>query len=225
MRKIIVNSFVSLDGVVQAPGGPEEDTSGGFKHGGWVAPYFEEGVEEFMDDVFKDPFELLLGRKTYDIFAAHWPELAADPAPEGVDGSQIHLAKQIDGTKRYVASRKKPTFSWQGSEWLGGDPLVRIQEIRVTDGADLLVPGSSDFIQTLLAADLVDQFKLLIFPVVLGGGKRLFGAGATPTGFKVQHSLTTESGVVCVIYNRGGSVSTGDFSLQNTKFHEPDTET
>ncbi|MFA0813128.1 dihydrofolate reductase family protein [Microbulbifer epialgicus] len=214
MRKIIVNTFVSLDGVMQAPGGPEEDTSGGFEHGGWVAPYFDEGVGEFMGEVFAAPFELLLGYRTYDIFATHWPRVAADPPPESVDDGEIQMAKKIDRTTRYVASRTKPEFTWQGSEWLGDDPVARLREIKASDGPDLLVPGSANFIQTLLKADLVDQFKLLIFPLVLGKGKRLFGAGAIPVGFQIQQSTTTESGAICVIYVRDGNVTTGDFSLQ-----------
>ncbi|WHI53367.1 dihydrofolate reductase family protein [Microbulbifer sp. MLAF003] len=214
MRKIIVNTFVSLDGVMQAPGGPEEDTSGGFEHGGWVASYFDEGVGKFMGDVFASPFELLLGHRTYDIFAAHWPRVAADPPPQGVDDGEIQMAKKIDGTTRYVASRTKPEFTWEGSEWLGNDPVARLREIKANNGPDLLVPGSADFIQTLLKADLVDQFKLLIFPVILGKGKRLFGAGVIPIGFHVQQSTMTDSGTICVTYVRDGSITTGDFSLQ-----------
>ncbi|WP_444909578.1 dihydrofolate reductase family protein [Microbulbifer sp. TRSA005] len=214
MRKIIVNTFVSLDGVMQAPGGTEEDTSGGFEHGGWVVPYFDEGVGKFMGDVFAAPFELLLGHRTYDIFAAHWPKVAADPPPEGVDDGEIQMAQKIDSTIRYVASRTKPEFTWEGSEWLGDDPVARLREIKAINGPDLLVPGSANFIQTLLKADLVDQFKLLIFPLVLGKGKRLFGAGVTPLGFHVQQSTTTDSGAICVTYMRDGSISTGDSSLQ-----------
>ncbi|WP_444897348.1 dihydrofolate reductase family protein [Microbulbifer sp. SSSA005] len=214
MRKIIVNTFISLDGVMQAPGGPEEDSSGGFELGGWVASYFDKGVGEFMGNVFAAPFELLLGHRTHNIFAAHWPKVAADPPPEGVDESEIQLAKKIDGTTRYVASRTKPEFTWEGSEWLGDDPISRLRAIKASNGPDLLVPGSADFIQTLLKADLIDQFKLLIFPLVLGNGKRLFGSGVIPTAFHVQQAMTTDSGVICVTYVRGGSITTGDFSLQ-----------
>lgn len=216
MRKIIVNTFVSLDGVMQAPGGPEEDTSGGFEHGGWMVPYFDDGVGEFMGAVFAEPNASLLGRRTYDIFASHWPRVAADPPPKGVDEGEIALAKKIDASNRYVASRTEPRFSWHNSEWLGPDPLARLREIKATDGPDLLVPGSSDFIQTLLAADIIDQFKLLIFPVVLGKGKRLFGSGTIPATFKVVQSTTTASGAICVIYDRDGGIATGDFSLPDS---------
>lgn len=214
MRKIIVNTFVTLDGIMQAPGGPEEDREGGFAHGGWIVPYFDAGVGDFMAGVFKAPFDLLMGRKTYDIFASHWPRVANDP-PKGADDGDIQLARTFDAATKYVATHRPETLDWKGSEGLGDDVVARLRAIKADDGPDLIVPGSSQLIQTLLGADLVDQFKLVTAPLTLGQGKRLFAAGTIPAAFKVDSAQTTESGVTCTVLSRDGEVRTGDFSIQS----------
>lgn len=206
MRKITAATFVSLDGVMQAPGGPPEDPTGGFAFGGWVAPHFDEKLGSVMGAVFEKPFDLLLGRKTYDIFAAHWPY-----APEG---DPIGVA--FDKATKYVATRN-PDFklSWQNSESLGSDVVASLKKIKQSDGPDILIQGSSNLIQTLLKENLIDELTLIIAPVILGKGKRLFGEGATPAGLKLVSSTTTGTGVVVATYVQDGEVKTGDFSYQD----------
>jgi dihydrofolate reductase len=207
MRKIIVATFVSLDGVMQAPGGPQEDPTGGFKFGGWVAPHFDEALGESLGEVFGRPYELLLGRKTYDIFAAHWPYHE--------DGPDAEIARQFNRTAKHVATRhpEKP-LTWNNSHALGQDVVASLKKLKQGDGPDLLVQGSGDFLQTLFANNLVDELSLLIFPVILGKGKRLFGAGAQPLGLKLTKSTTSPSGVIVARYLPDGAVKTGDFSSQ-----------
>jgi dihydrofolate reductase len=202
MRKMVAAAFVSLDGVMQAPGGPEEDPSGGFAHGGWTFPYFDQALGEAMDELFAEPFDLLLGRRTYDIFAAHWPH------------SGDAMGAMFTAVTKYVATHRPQTLSWLNSESLGGDPAARLREMKQEDGPKLLIQGSSDLIQTLLAEDLIDEFRLLIFPLVLGPGKRLFGRGALPAAFELTASRAFPTGVLQAVYERAGEVRTGSFALE-----------
>ncbi|HXA21193.1 MAG TPA: dihydrofolate reductase family protein [Acetobacteraceae bacterium] len=204
MRKIIVATFTSLDGVMQAPGGPREDPTGGFALGGWTAPHFDAALGASMGEIFGRPFDLLLGRKTYDIFAAHWP-FVGDPNDP--------IAGLFNQVTKYVASRSSPKLSWQNSRWLGRDIVASLKTLKGEDGPDLLVQGSSDLLQTLWKHGLVDEFSVLIFPVVLGKGKRLFGDGAVPVGLKLVKSQAYPTGVIVANYEPAGEVRTGDFQL------------
>jgi dihydrofolate reductase len=201
MRKIIAATFVSLDGVMQAPGGPEEDPTGGFKFGGWTFHYWDDVMGAFMGETFSKPFALLLGRKTYDIFAAHWPYQNNDP-----------IADSFNAVTKYVATHGHDTLSWQNSQSLGSDVVAGLRKLKQEDGPDLLIQGSSELIQTLLANDLIDQISLLIFPLVLGGGKRLFGDGSMPAAFRLTSSNASTTGVIMATYERSGEIRTGSFA-------------
>ena len=203
MRKIVAATFVSLDGVMQAPGGPEEDPSGGFKFGGWTFHYWDDAMGAVMEETFSKPFDLLLGRKTYDIFAAYWPDRPDNP-----------IGKAFNATTKYVATHSPETLKWQYSQSLGSDVVATLRKIKEEDGPVLLIQGSSELIQTLLKADLIDEFSLLIFPVVLGPGKRLFGKGAMPAAFKLIRSQTSPTGVILAKFERSGDVTTGSFALE-----------
>jgi dihydrofolate reductase len=198
MRKIIVLEFISLDGVMQAPGGPEEDTSGGFKFGGWTFPYFDEASGNLMNEQMNRPFELLLGRKTYDIFASYWPKHA-----DGWPG--------VNETKKYVASHSPKTLEWNNSTLLTGDIVDELKKLKEQDGPDMQVFGSGDFVQTLLKNDLVDELWLKIFPVTLGPGKKLFADGVIPAAFTMTGTNVSPSGVIFANYTRAGEVKTGSF--------------
>ncbi|MCV0439589.1 MAG: dihydrofolate reductase family protein [Hydrogenophaga sp.] len=213
MRRIVVSAFVSLDGVMQAPGGPEEDTSGGFRHGGWTVKLFDEALGASVGEIFATPFDLLLGRKTYDIFAAHWPRLASETPPAGIDEGEVSLARIFDGATKHVATHRPETLTWRNSEALGRDVVARLRQLKERKGPVLLVQGSSDLIQTLLADDLIDEFRLFIFPLVLGKGKRLFGEGTVPGAFRLVESTTSPTGVLVATYQRAGAVQTGSFAL------------
>jgi dihydrofolate reductase len=204
MRKLIVLSFISLDGVMQAPGGPEEDPTGGFKHEGWVAGYFDDFLGKVMDKQISKPFDLLLGRKTYEIFAAHWPY---------VNSSKDPFATRFNNAKKYVASKTLTKLDWSNSELIKGDVLEEIKRIKEEDGPEIQVYGSGNLIQTLLKHDLVDELWLKIFPVTLGKGKRLFAEGTNPAGFRLVLSEISPSGVIIASYERAGEVKTGSFGL------------
>jgi dihydrofolate reductase len=204
MRRIVVATFVSLDGIMQAPGGPQEDPIGGFTLGGWTAPHFDEALGGAMGEIFGRPFDLLLGRKTYDIFAAHWPHVADPNDP---------IAGLFNQITKYVASRTEPALSWQNSQWLGADTVATLQRLKHEDGPDLLVQGSSELLQTLWRHGLVDEFSVLTFPLLLGKGKRLFGDGVAPVGLKLIKSKTYPTGVIVANYQPDGAVKTGDFQL------------
>jgi len=199
MRKIVVLTFVSLDGVMQAPGGPEEDTSGGFKYGGWTVPYFDEVGGEEMGKQMGQPFDLLLGRKTYDIFASYWPQ------------HNDETGKPINDATKYVVCHEPMESDWGKTACITGDVVAEIKKLKNEDGPMLQVHGSSNLIQTLLKNDLVDELWLKTFPVTLGKGKRLFGEGTIPAAFSLTDSKVTPSGVVIASYKRDGDVKTGSF--------------
>jgi dihydrofolate reductase len=204
MRKIIVSTFISLDGVMQAPGGPQEDPTGGFTFGGWTFPHFDQALGGAMGEIFGRPFDLLLGRKTYEIFAAHWPHVTDPNDP---------IAGLFNKVTKYVASRSKPTLAWQNSQWLGDDVVASLKKLKGEDGRDLLVQGSGNLIQTLWKNGLVDELSVLTFPVVLGKGKRLFGSGTTPSGLKLIKSQSFPTGVIVAKYRPDGAVRSGSFQL------------
>jgi dihydrofolate reductase len=214
MRKLVTAAFVSLDGIMQAPGGPEEDPSGGFRHGGWIAPYSDPAFVRGTAENLGRPFDLLLGRKTYDIFAAYWPQFDLDPGSSAfaAAAAAAEIAHAFNGATKYVASRSPSEFAWQNSRWLGPDAAAAVRELKQGDGPDLLTQGSGDLAQTLFAADLVDELRLLIFPVTLGTGKRLFGTGARPAAFRLTRSVASPSGVLVATYERAGDVRTGSFA-------------
>jgi dihydrofolate reductase len=198
MRKIIVLTFISLDGVMQAPGGPTEDTSDGFKYGGWTFPFFDEFLGQVMTEQMGMPFDLLLGRKTFEIFASYWPF-----HPE--EGAGINQAT------KYVASHTLTSHAWSKSVFLSGNVAEQVRQLKQINGPDLQVHGSANFIQTLLTADLVDEFWLKIFPVTLGSGKRLFEKGTIPANFTLTESKASPSGVIIANFTRSGEVKTGSF--------------
>lgn len=204
MRKLIVAAFISLDGVIQAPGGPEEDTSGGFRLGGWIVPYADDVTGQTVQDLFSQPFELLLGRRTYDIFSAYWPRVPADSHSRA-------LADVLNGAPKHVATHRPDTIDWQNSHALEGDLADAIRVLKRQDGAHLLTQGSGDMVRQLLAAGLVDELRLMVFPLVLGHGKRLFGDNAQASAFTLAHSTSTPSGVLITRYVRSGEVRTGTF--------------
>ena len=200
MRKIIVLSFITLDGIIQAPGGPEEDTSGGFRYGGWIVPYNDEFLGKVMEEQMNKPFDLLLGRKTYEIFASYWPH-HKDEGP-GIG---------INQATKYVASRGIMQFTWDKSVLLQGDIVDSIKKLKAQDGPELQVYGSGNLMQTLLKHDLVDELWLKIFPLTLGSGKRLFAEGTIPAAFKLIDGKVLSSGVIIANYKRAGEVKTGSF--------------
>ncbi len=202
MRKIVVLSFVSLDGVMQAPGGPDEDTSGGFEYGGWTVPYSDEFSGKLMGEQMSGAFDLLLGRKTYDIFAAYWPKQDLTVGPTG----------PFNKATKYVVSASSPELTWEKSVLIDGDVAAKLKELKQQDGPMLQVHGSGNMIQTLLKNDLVDELWLKIFPVTLGKGKRLFAEGTAPAGFELTESKTTPKGVIFANYKRAGEVKTGSFA-------------
>ncbi|MGH7434533.1 MAG: dihydrofolate reductase family protein [Polyangiaceae bacterium] len=207
MRKIIVCAFVSLDGVMQAPGGPAEDPTGGFEMGGWVAGYFDDVVGAAMGEIFSKPYELLLGRKTYDIFAAHWQHITDPKMPD------YPIAEQFNRITKYVATHRPESLTWKNSRALGPDPVAALRELKKGEGPDLMTQGSSDFLQTVFANDLADELRVLTFPMVLGKGKRLFGGAAKPVGFRLESTKGSPNGVVISSYTRAGQVKRGDFQL------------
>ena len=202
MRRIVVSTFTSLDGVMQAPGGPAEDPTGGFAFGGWTFPYFDEALGAAMGGIFGRPFDLLLGRKTYDIFAAHWPYIS-DPNDA--------FAAMFNRITKHVAARSAPRLDWKNSQWLGKDTVAALRRLKAEDGPDLMVQGSSDLLQTLWKESLVDEFSVLTFPLVLGKGKRLFSEGVPPFALKTVKSRSFPTGVVVTNYTPDGDVRTGDF--------------
>lgn len=198
MRKLILLEFITLDGIIQAPGGPKEDASGNFKYGGWTVPYFDDFAGKIMSKQMKEPFSLLLGRKTFEIFASYWPHHANEwPG--------------INEATKYVASKTLSSSDWHNSVFLRGNIVAEIKKIKAGKGPHLQVYGSSNFVQTLLKNDLVDELWLKIFPIVLGKGKHLFEEGTIPAAFTLVDSKTSPSGVIIANYKRSGNVKTGSF--------------
>jgi dihydrofolate reductase len=195
MRKLIVLEHISIDGVIQGPGGPEEDTSNGFAYGGWISPYADEVSGTALRKQMNMPFDLLLGRKTFDIWEPFWPK-HADEWPG------------VNTATKYVASNTRTSSEWQPSVFLNGDVAEKIAKIKQEPGPDLNVWGSGDLLQTLIKHDLVDTFWLMIYPVTLGAGKRLFADGTVPAAFKVTESIVTPTGVIFVTYERAGAITT-----------------
>jgi dihydrofolate reductase len=196
MRKIIVLTFVTLDGVMQAPGGPEEDTTGGFKYGGWLVPHFDDFLGQTMAEQMARPFDLLLGRKTYETFAAYWPH-------------HIEEGAGINNATKYVASHRPMEFTWERSVLLKGDVVEEVKKLKAQDEPELQIHGSANLIQTFLKHDLVDELWLKIFPITLGTGKRLFAEGTIPAAFTLRAAKTSPSGVIIASYERAGEVKTG----------------
>jgi dihydrofolate reductase len=201
MRKLVVNTFVTLDGVMQAPGGPEEDPTGGFEHGGWSHPHWDDAMGAKMGEFMGKPSELVLGRGTYEIFAAHWPH-SDDPAAEALNNATKH-----------VASTTLKELDWQNSQLIEGDVPAAIRKLKEEDGPELQVHGSAGLIQTLLEHGLVDEFRVWTFPVLIGKGKRLFGDGTVPAGLRLTDSLISSTGVVMAAYELAGDVPIGSFAL------------
>jgi dihydrofolate reductase len=202
MRKLIVSTFLTLDGIMQAPGGPEEDDSGRFAYGGWSVNYWDDQMSEVMGEAMSRPFDLVLGRRTYDIFAAYWPH-----APEEAG------AKPLNDATKYVASRSHPALEWSKSVLIEGDAAEGIAELKKEDGPELQVHGSGNLIQTLMRHNLVDHYRLWVFPLVIGSGKRLFSEGTIPSGLKLLDSKVSTTGVVIGTYEPAGEIVTGSFAL------------
>jgi dihydrofolate reductase len=199
MRELIVNTFLTLDGVMQAPGGPEEDRSGGFEHGGWSFGYWDESMQVAMGELMGKPFDLLLGRGTYEIFAAHWP-YSEEPA-----------AEPLNRATKHVASTTLSELDWENSRLIEGEVPDAVGALKEEDGPELQVHGSAGLIQTLLAHDLVDEFRLFTFPLVLGEGRRLFGEGTVAAGLELTRSETSTTGVVMAAYRTGAEIKGGSF--------------
>jgi dihydrofolate reductase len=205
MSKLTITTFVTLDGVMQAPGGPKEDPSGSFVHGGWIVPYADAAMGRFMTEVFAKAGAFLLGRKTYDIFAAHWPRVT-DPADP--------IASALNKLPKYVASKTLDRAEWNDTTVIR-DVVSEVSKLKQRYAHELQVHGSCGLAQTLIENDLIDEYNLLYFPVVLGSGKRLFGSGAVPTAFKLAATLTTGTGVVISTYQRAGHPTYGSFALDS----------
>ena len=202
MRTLAVNTFISLDGVMQSPGGPDEDPSGGFTLGGWGVNYFDDSMMEQVAE--SAPYELLLGRGTYEIFAAHWPY---DEGP---------IADQLNSTRKHVASTTLKKAEWNNSTVIEGDVAAYVRKLKQQDGPEIQVHGSPGLIQTLLEHDLIDEYRLWIFPAVVGTGKRFFGEGTVPGAMRLVNSKVTQTGVIVTTYDRTGEIDTGSF-----EFDEP----
>jgi dihydrofolate reductase len=202
MRKVIVSTFMSLDGVMQAPGGPQEDPTKGFTLGGWSANYWDAGMNAAMGGLMSKPFDLLLGRKTYEIFAAHWPYAGDNP-----------VTSLFNKATKYVATKSLSQFDWVNTKRLEGDAVAAVQALKAGDGPELQVHGSANFLQTLTGAGLVDEYSIWIFPVVLGHGKRLFENSVPARALELVESKTSGTGVMMNVYRPKGAVVAGSFAL------------
>lgn len=204
MRKLVVGTFVTLDGVMQAPGGPDEDRDGGFQHGGWLVPYFDQKFLGIMNEWTKRAGAFLFGRKTYQVLAGSWPN-ATDPADES--------AMALNTLPKYVASRTLKEVTWNNSHLLKGDAANEVAKLKAEDGGELQVHGSSNLLQTLLKRDLIDTMRIWQFPVVLGTGKRLFGEGTIPRAFRLVESQETAAGAVLHVFERLGGLKYGEVEV------------
>jgi dihydrofolate reductase len=200
MSRLVVNTNLTLDGVMQAPGGPEEDPSGGFEHGGWSFGYWDEQMQEAMGEAMSTPFDLVLGRKTYEIFAAHWPR------------SDDSAAEMLNGATKHVASTTLTELDWENSKLIEGDVPEGIRALKQQDGPELQVHGSANLIQTLLEHGLIDEFRVWTFPLVLGTGKRLFDGGTVPAGLELRSSQASSTGVIIATYRSGAEIKYGSFA-------------
>jgi dihydrofolate reductase len=204
VRPLVVTQFTTLDGVVQAPGGPDEDTSGGFAHGGWLVPFFDDTLGAQMTAWFTGVQDFLLGRGTYEIFAGSWPKAPVEDDP---------IAEALNTRTKHVASRTLTSLDWSGARLVDGDVVDAVRALTAEDGGELQVHGSPGLVQSLLRADLVDELRLVVAPVVLGEGKRLFGDGAIPRSWRLTASSATPTGVLLCTYRRGGAVETGSMEV------------
>jgi dihydrofolate reductase len=193
MRKIIAITQVTLDGVMQAPGGPEEDPSNGFTHGGWAMPFVDKAAKQVIGETIAGEFDLLLGRRTYQIFAGYWPNQGDNP-----------IAKAFNKATKYVVTRTLDQLDWKTSQRISGNVVDELRRLKASDGPTLHIWGSSELLQTLIAADLVDEYRLWVFPVVLGEGKRLFESGVPPRGLSLVATSSTPSGVLLNTYRPAG---------------------
>lgn len=213
MRKIVVGAFVSLDGVMQAPGGPEEDPTGGFRYGGWTTTYWDDVAGNAIGEGFTEPFDLLLGRRTYDIFAAHWPYVEMDPEASSFNALNMQIAEKFNRLTKYVATHRPDSLTWQNSQALGSDIVASVKRLKQGDGPILLTQGSTELLKLLFANDLVDEMRLMTFPLTLGKGKRLFD-GAIPAAFRLTKSAVSTTGGFIASYERTGEVGTGSFAME-----------
>ncbi len=202
MRKLSVNTFLTLDGVMQAPGGAGEDPSGGFEHEGWSVNFWDESMGQVMDEATKKPYDLLLGRITYEIFAAHWPKVTGDPMADG-----------LNSARKYVASRTLKDLEWQNSTLIPGDVAEFVAALKEQSGPEIQVHGSSNLLQTLIEHNLIDLYRLWTFPVVVGQGKRLFGSGTLPSALRLVDSKTSSTGVAINTYEPVGAIPYGTFMI------------
>jgi len=200
MRELIVNAFLTLDGVMQAPGGPEEDPSGDFEHGGWSFGYWDEQMQGVMGESMSKPFDIVLGRKTYELFAAFWPN-SDDPG-----------AEPLNRATKHVASTTRKELEWENSRLIEGGVPDGVRALKEEEGPELQVHGSSNLIQSLLEHGLIDEFRLWIFPLVLGKGKRLFDGGTVPAGFELASSQVSSTGVIMATYRSGAEIKYGSFA-------------
>lgn len=203
MRTLRAATFVSLDGVMQAPGGPTEDPRDGFRFGGWTFPFFDETIGSLMHQAMGEDYDLLLGRCTYEIFSAFWPH------------QDDEIGRTFNAVNKYVAAGPETPLDWAHSHRLEGDLAEAVRALKATTGRDLLIQGSSEVIHTLLAADLIDQLTVLTFPVILGRGRRLFDDGSHPHRWTLESSETSGTGVIVATYRRAGEVPTGSFADDN----------
>ncbi|HEY9662281.1 MAG TPA: dihydrofolate reductase family protein [Allocoleopsis sp.] len=203
MAELTLTTFLTLDGVMQAPGGPSEDTTGDFSYGGWLVPHADEEMGKTIDDIFSKVEAFLLGRTTYDIFAAHWPRIT--------DTDEL-VANKLNSLPKYIASRTKTTFDWHNSSLIR-DVVQEVDELKQRYSGEIQVHGSCGLAQTLIQHDLIDEYRLLIFPVTLGSGKRLFGSSTVPSTLKLVSSSSTSKGTIFSVYRRAGKLQTGSFAL------------
>ncbi len=207
MRPLVVTTFLTMDGVMQAPGGPEEDPSGGFRLGGWLVPHADEDMGAQMNAWFAGAQDFLLGRSTYEVFAAYWPKAPQEGDP---------VAQALNTKTKHVASRTLTSLDWDTARLIEGDVVPAVRELKAQDGGELQVHGSAGLVQTLLREDLVDELRLIVFPVVLGEGKRLFGEGTVPRTWRLTASSATSTGALIAAYQRAGDVETGTFALEDS---------
>ncbi len=203
MRKLVVGTFLTVDGVMQAPGGPDEDRDGGFEHGGWSVNYWDEFMGNTIVEQTLKAGALLLGRKAYEIFAAHWPRVTDDDP----------VAAKLNSVPKYVASRTLGNVTWNNSTLIEGGVAEAVAALKEQSGAEIQVTGSGEMIQTLIEHDLVDEYRLWVFPVVLGAGKRLFASGAVPAALKLVDTKTSSTGVAIHTYDRAGAIAYGSFEV------------